>query len=157
MLFSFKILLGSVMTVSILGLIVVGAFVMNPILFLESEDIKVSNSLYISAPRDNILINGISIVGNKLVINASYGGGCKDHVFQLVASDEWLESYPVQTYILLSHEDHDDLCDAFFTERFIFNLSPLKDRYQELYKENSATIKLRIEGGSEVIPIEYNF
>jgi hypothetical protein len=157
MFLSLKIVLGSVMAAGIMGLIVVGAFVMNPILFLESEEILVSNSLYLSAPRDSLRINDVSLVGNKLVMKLSYGGGCKDHVFQLIASDEWLESYPVQTPILLSHEANDDPCEAFFTERFIFDLSPLKDRYQELYRDNSATIRLRIMGGSEMVPLEYKF
>ena len=150
-------MLSSIITVCLLSLIVVGAFIINPILFLESENITVSNSLYLSAPRDNILINDVSMVGNKLVINASYGGGCKDHIFCLIASDTWLESYPVQTSILFSHEAYEDVCTAFFTKLFIFNLSPLKERYMDLYRENSATIRLRIEGGYELVEISYSF
>ncbi len=157
MLLSLKIVLGSIMTAGLLGLIVVGAFVMNPVLFLESDNIIVNNSLYLSAPQDSVLINDMSIVGRKLVINASYGGGCKEHVFRLIASDEWLESYPVQTPILFSHDANDDMCTAFFTELFIFNLTPLKERYQELYKEPSGTILLRIEGGSDIKGISFSF
>ena len=157
MFLSLKIVLSSIITVGLLGLIVVGAFIMNPILFLESEDIIVSNSLYLSAPQDNILINDVSIIGNKLVINGSYGGGCEEHIFRLIASDTWLESYPVQTPLLFSHEANDDMCTAFFTKLFVFNLSPLKERYNELYRENSATIRLRIEGGNELVEISYSY
>ncbi len=154
---SLKLVIGSFITVGLLGLIVVGAFIMNPVFFLESEDIIVNNSLYQSAPRDSVLINDVSIIGKKIVINVSYGGGCKDHLFRLIASDSWLESYPVQTPVLFSHESNDDMCEAFFTELFSFNLNPLKERYQELYRETSATIHLRIEGGTDYIGIDFSF
>ncbi len=157
MLFSLKFILGSIMTAGILGIIVVGAFVMNPMLFIDSDDVIVNNSLFLSAPRDNVRINKLTIVGMKLVINASYGGGCKDHEFQLIASDQWLESYPVQTPVLFSHNANGDMCEAFFTELFSFNLTPLKDRYQELYHETSGTIKIRLEGGIDTTGISFSF
>jgi hypothetical protein len=152
-----KAILISITSLGLLAMIIIGAFILNPVLFLESDDIIISNSLYIIAPRDNVQINDATITGNKLVMNASYGGGCKEHEFRLIASDLWLESYPVQTHVLFSHNANQDMCEAYFTEQFIFNLSPLKERYQELYQEDSATIVLRIEGGKENFSINYSF
>jgi hypothetical protein len=157
MLFSLKFILGSIMTAGILGLIVVGAFVMNPFLFIDSEDMIVNHSMFLSAPRDNVHIEELSIVGMKLVINATYGGGCKDHIFKLIASDQWLESYPVQTPVLFSHDANEDMCTALFMDIFVFNLTPLKERYQEIYRESSGTIYLRIEAGTETIGINFSY
>jgi hypothetical protein len=152
-----KVVLISITGLGLLGMIIIGAFVLNPILFLESDDIIISNSLYLIAPRDSIRINDATITGNKLVMNASYGGGCQEHEFRLIGSDLWLESYPVQTHVLFSHNANHDVCEAYFTEQFIFNLSPLKERYQELYQEDSATIIMRIEGNTENFSINYSF
>ena len=157
MVLSQKVFILSFIGIGSLSLIVIGAFVLNPALFLESEDIIISNSLYLSAPRDSVLINDVSIAGPKLVINASYGGGCEAHVFQLIASDQWMESYPVQTHVLFSHNANNDTCLAFFTKTFVYNLTLLKQRYQELYQEDSATIIMRIQGGTDNFSINYSF
>jgi hypothetical protein len=154
---SLKVILSIVSISGIMGFIVIGAFVMNSPLLMEGEGIIISNSLFQTVPRDDVLINDVSILNNKLVINISYSGGCKDHFFKLVASDSWLESYPVQTPILLSHDANNDNCEAFLTETLSFNLQPLKERYKELYKENSATIVLLIEGGTENFTVNYSF
>ena len=154
---SLKVILSIVSISGIMGVIVIGAFVMNPPVLMDGEDIIISNSLFQTVPRDDVMINDVSIVNNKLVLNVSYSGGCKEHLFKLIASDSWLESYPVQTPILLSHDANNDNCEAFITETLSFNLLPLKERYQELYKESSATIKLRIEGSVEIKTVNYSF
>ena len=41
---------------------------------------------YQSAPRDPITINNIQLHKDILRFNISYGGGCKEHEFQLIAT-----------------------------------------------------------------------
>jgi len=62
-----------------------------------------------------------------------------------------MESYPVQVNVVLSHEDNDDPCDAWITEKMVFNLLPLKKAYQEHYSETSGKIILNLEGWEESI------
>ena len=118
------------------------------------KDIIIDDSLYQTAPRDPLTINDVKHQGNFLVFNVSYGGGCEEHIFQLVSSS-FMESYPVQVNILLSHEDNDDPCDMWVTETLIFNIIPLQKSYQNSYNEESGTIVMNIEGWNE--SINYDF
>ena len=94
----------------------------------SSYDIIINDSLYQSASRDPVTINNIRLTNDLLEINVSYGGGCEEHVFKLIASS-FMESNPVQVNIVLSHEDNDDSCDMWIIETYIFNLIPLKESY----------------------------
>jgi hypothetical protein len=118
------------------------------------QDIIIDDSLYQTAPRDPITINDIQIRKNLLIFNVSYGGGCEDHIFELIATP-FMESYPVQVNIVLSHEDHDDPCDMWITETLTFNLIPLKTSYQNSYHEESDTIVMNIEGWDESITYDF--
>jgi len=118
------------------------------------KDIIIDDSLYQTAPRDPLTLNDVKLQRDFLVFNVSYGGGCEEHIFQLVSSS-FMESYPVQVNILLSHEDNDDPCDMWVTETLIFNILPLQNSYQNSYNEESGTIVMNIEGWNE--SINYDF
>lgn len=117
------------------------------------KEIIIDDSLYQTAPRDPLTFNDVQLKKNILKFNMSYGGGCEEHEFQLFATS-FMESYPVQVNILLSHEDNNDPCDMWLTETLIFNILPLKNSYNELYEE-SGTIIINIQGWED--PINYNF
>lgn len=117
------------------------------------ENIIIDDSLYQTAPRDPLTINDIQLQKSILKFNVSYGGGCEDHEFQLI-STSFMESYPVQVNILLSHDDNDDPCDMWVTETLIFNIIPLKNSYQELYEE-SGTIVMNIEDWEDSISYDF--
>ena len=89
------------------------------------QDIIIDDSLYQNAPRDPLAINNIQLQKNLIRFNISYGGGCEEHEFKLIATS-FMESYPVQVNILLSHKDNDDPCDMWVTETLILNILPLK-------------------------------
>jgi len=118
------------------------------------KDIIIDDSLYQTAPRDPLTLNDVKLQRDFLVFNVSYGGGCEEHIFQLVSSS-FMESYPVQVNIVLSHEDNDDPCDMWVTETLIFNILPLQNSYQNSYNEESGTIVMNIEGWNE--SINYDF
>jgi len=118
------------------------------------QNIIIDDSLYQSAPRDPLTINDIRLIKNHLEFNISYGGGCEEHEFQLY-STSFMESYPVQVNILLSHEDNDDPCDMWITETLIFNIFPLKESWQKSYNNNSGIIIMNIQGWSESINYEF--
>jgi hypothetical protein len=124
---------------------------------IDPKEIFLSNSLFNSAPRDTFTIQQIKLEGDLLQINITYGGGCENHTFSLIGSDEYAESYPVQTSVLLSHDANEDPCEALLHKTLNFNLFPLALRYQELYQVNSDMITLHIVGGSEGESVNYNF
>ena len=118
------------------------------------QDIIIDDSLYQDASRDPITFNNVKLCRDILRINVSYGGGCKEHKFALIATS-FMESHPVQVNVLLSHEDNDDPCDMWITEEMVFNLLTLKKAWQQSYHEKSGTIVMNVEGWEESIYYEF--
>lgn len=86
-----------------------------------------------------------TITDDTLTITVSYGGGCEAHQFTLVASDSFLDSFPVQLNVSLAHNANGDACEAWITEAYHFDLTPIKTLYQEVYRQEVGTIILRLE------------
>jgi hypothetical protein len=76
------------------------------------------------------------IEGDMLQLTVSYSGGCAEHQFNLVAWNYFLESNPVQAHVLLAHNGNDDACDAIIARDLRFDLSPLKEAYQQFISVN---------------------
>ena len=118
------------------------------------QDIILDDYLYQNAPKDPINFNDIKIIRNIIYMNVSYGGGCEEHEFALIATS-FMESYPVQINVLLSHEDNDDPCDMWITEELVYDLIPLKIAWQQSYNEKSGIIVMNIQGWKESIIYEF--
>ena len=86
---------------------------------------------------DPVIIRKMEILGDLLTITVEYAGGCADHAFTLHASRGFLESWPLQSEIILVHDAADDPCDGVVTEELAFDLVPLKDTCQEMYAGGS--------------------
>ncbi|MHA1944769.1 MAG: hypothetical protein ACXAC6_00895 [Candidatus Hodarchaeales archaeon] len=157
MVVSSKIIIGLVILASITGSIFIAPVILNDLLYPSDSDIIINKNLHDDAHRDLVIINKVKIIQNKIIFNISYGGGCQDHEFLLIGTGEYAESYPVQTQILLSHNSNNDTCLAFFTRLITFDLAPLKQHYQNVYNEGSATIVLHIDGGNGGITLNYTF
>ena len=128
--------------------------------FFEFDPIILANG---TSPEDWYMdlyfIDEVAIDADTLEIVVTYPGGCEEHEFQLIAWSYFMESYPVQANILLSHNANGDTCEAAITEELRFDLSPLKWEYQDAYQVESDTIILRLLNlnGEDFIPIEYVF
>ena len=94
---------------------------------------------------DAYALNSATITDDTLNISVSYSGGCEDHQFTLVASDIFLESFPVQLSASIVHNANDDACEAYPTENYRFDLTPIKTMYQEAYRQEAGTIILRLK------------
>ncbi len=94
---------------------------------------------------DRYILNAATITGDTLKVNVSYGGGCEVHQFTLVASNVFLESFPVQLRATLAHNANGDLCRAWLTEDYHFDLTPIKTLYQEAYQQEAGIIILRLK------------
>jgi len=105
-------------------------------------------------------IEDVTIEADTLFFSVSYSGGCREHEFALVAWSYFMESYPVQAGLLLSHNSHGDPCEAHIFEEMEFDLTPLKEEYQAAYHEETGTIILRIllpETAYEYLSVWYDF
>ena len=92
------------------------------------------------------------IEDDTLTLTVSYGGGCETHDFTLVASGVFMESYPVQLGVSLTHDANGDMCEAYLTAEYEFDLTPIKTLYQEAYREDAGTIVLRLQDAPETMP-----
>lgn len=95
--------------------------------------------------KDVFELNEAAITGDKLAVKVSYSGGCRDHMFTLVASGAFMESDPVQLDVALAHNANDDSCEAWITEGYLFDLAPIKALYQKSYRQDSGTIVLQLK------------
>jgi len=112
-----------------------------------NQTILIDNDLFQNAQRDNYNITNTYIQGDTLEITLQYSGGCEEHKFSLIGTGEFLDlmqAEPVQTSIFLSHNANNDSCEAFITEVLFFNLTPLKDAWQQLYQKDYETISIVI-------------
>ena len=99
---------------------------------------------------DKYTLNTASINEDTLTINVSYSGGCEKHEMTLVASDTFLESFPVQLPVSLAHNANGDACEAWLTEDLNFDLTPIKTMYQKAYQQEAGTIILRLKDAPNV-------
>ena len=94
---------------------------------------------------DAYTLNAVAVQGDTLTVNVSYSGGCQTHAFTLVAEERFLESFPVQLRLSLAHNANGDRCEAWITEAYDFNLTPIKEVYQKGYRKDTGTIVLRLK------------
>jgi hypothetical protein len=141
-----KIYIGIMLLSSILSVILIGAYSQNLMNGTTHSQILLDESEFENATRDDFSFINVFLENDLLYLKISYSGGCVSHDFSLIGSGEFLESYPVQSSIVLSHEDNDDNCDSIITDTLVFYLTPLKELYFESYVESSGTISIFLFG-----------
>jgi hypothetical protein len=97
-------------------------------------------------PSDPVTIHAAEVKGDSLELTVSFGGGCRDHAFALLADAAWMESYPVQIGVRLAHDARDDACKALLSRVLRFDLAPLKAAYATSYQAASGIIRLNVRG-----------
>ena len=98
---------------------------------------------------DEYALNSATITDDTLNISVSYSGGCEEHQFTLVVSEGFLESFPVQLSVSIVHNANGDTCEAYPTENYRFDLTPIKTMYQNAYRQEAGTIVLRLKDAPE--------
>ena len=121
----------------------------------SQKSIILDDDFFQNASRDPFKIINIRLEVDILEINVSYSGGCEEHEFSLFGPSSFKENSLVQIEVVLSHNDNDDPCDGVCTEKLTFDLSPLKEKWQEAYQQNSGTIIIWLEGMEASISYEF--
>lgn len=102
------------------------------------------------ASSDPIKIDSVQIVGNKMLISVSYAGGCGNHNFNLIGSQQIAKSMPAIRAIKLFHSIDNDNCKKMITRVLHFDISALA--YKE---ERGSEIYLTLDGYNE--KLKYTF
>ena len=76
---------------------------------------------------DWLVVTGAGLKGDKLIVDVEYGGGCRQHIFQLNWDGKVLKSNPPQIMLDLSHNAHGDPCRALMFDKLQFDLSVIID------------------------------
>jgi hypothetical protein len=100
---------------------------------------------------DPVRIIEATVTGGVLQLEVEYGGGCREHDFKLYGAAGFMESLPVQAALFVSHDGHDDPCDAIVHRELAFDLLPLRAAYVRGYSD-SGPIKLRIHEPGAMTP-----
>ena len=90
-------------------------------------------SLYIRSKYQLYELSSAEITDDTLRISVSYGGGCEEHEFTLIASNTFMESDPVQLNISIVHNANLDPCERWVSEAYYFDLTPIKNMYLQNY------------------------
>jgi uncharacterized protein YkuJ len=102
---------------------------------------------------DGAAINSVTLSGDMLILNVSYGGGCEEHKFKLYVSKGLSKSNPPQAEMYLLHNANGDLCEAYLTENLAFNLLPLKENIKQNFNDVDE-LWLRIYPPGSTDPVE---
>ena len=91
---------------------------------------------------DPTWIQSAAVSGSELDLSVTYSGGCKDHSFALVASEEFVNNGDIRLSVTLAHEGNDDYCEAALTERVTFELQPIAAHAKSTLGIKSGRIEL---------------
>lgn len=94
---------------------------------------------YDSLGQDSIYLHDALVDGDCLYIKLSYSGGCENHSINLarIHPDSTYNSY--EPAFEIRHNANGDLCEAWITQEFRFDISAIKD---EGYSEFALSAKL---------------
>jgi len=81
----------------------------------------------ISAKNDPFVLNDFKIEDDSIYISVSYSGGCKQHSFEIVWSEELIETEPPSTSLIIMHNANGDNCEAYITETLLFSIYNLSE------------------------------
>ena len=103
-----------------------------------------------------------NLIEAKLIRNdilstlVSYFGGCEKHEFTLGAIPAMTNSdSTLRAKLVLGHENNGDTCKKIVKERLEFDLSPLKEKYRQIYRVKVGSVMLHLIN-KEII-IKYDF
>ncbi|MDM9380137.1 hypothetical protein QUB80_05415 [Chlorogloeopsis sp. ULAP01] len=80
-----------------------------------------------SVPKgDSFSLSNSRIIGKQLKIDVSYGGGCKQHNFNLYWNGAYQESFPPQVRMRLVHDANKDTCKKLVKKTLVFDIQSLQ-------------------------------
>jgi len=97
---------------------------------------------------DTLQIAKASVLGDTLSLDVQYGGGCREHQISVYWIGDWLESFPPQVTLQVTHNANNDPCDAWITERRFFDLRFLVDANPNYHGD--VLLRIRAPGETEV-------
>lgn len=106
-------------------------FSLNPVPMDSDRLIFVEGSSF-DAFRANVIdafqVDSVSVSGDTLVVRVRYSGGCKEHDFFVVGSQDWVQLAPPLMYVVVIHDGHLDPCEAWVTQTLRIGLTSIREQ-----------------------------
>lgn len=99
---------------------------------------------------DPLTITAVEVRGNLLYIDVEYTGGCLEHEFELIGSENILKSFPPIRPIELVHRNMSDECKAIEKRKLEIDISDLA-----YMKEKGSEIHFTLPGWKEKIVYKF--
>ncbi|MBP9601607.1 MAG: hypothetical protein KBE41_08900 [Lutibacter sp.] len=74
---------------------------------------------------DDFKINTAKRIGDLILLNVTFPGGCKDHTFEIVWDGIVYKENPCKLDLLVMHNSNGDLCEALYSTDLVINLKEL--------------------------------
>ncbi len=143
---------------SILGVGIILANQLNPLSladdYMTIQPVIIDESAYDTSSREAFDFFRVDLDGDLLAIEISYSGSQISHDFELIGAGEFMESYPIQTSVIFSHDSNGDLGEALITKELIFDLKPLKEAFFSIYSffsPDNISLKINLEGYGQIV------
>ena len=117
-------------------------------------EINTSESNNMKETGDPYSVLSAKIIGNELWLSVSYGGGCKEHQFDLLFNQAYPESVneygETSRYInlTLKHNGNNDMCRSIVQQNIRFNLKRIQD-------SGSHEMEISVTGWEQSMKYEY--
>lgn len=92
----------------------------------NSQVIFIDPSVNPLAGIDPVRIKDAQQIGDFIVLDVSYSGGCEEHEFQLETRGNFTSTYPPEVDVTLKHDSNGDRCRGLKDTKLWFDLTPLK-------------------------------
>ncbi|MHA2096979.1 MAG: hypothetical protein ACW98F_20405, partial [Candidatus Hodarchaeales archaeon] len=118
------------------------------------QPVDIDRSATIAPSGDGFNFLHVELDGDLLIIEVSYRGGHTQHDFVLISAGEFMESFPIQTALVLRHDSNGDLGEALITKELFFDLKPLKEAFFSVYSffsPDGISLQINLEGYGELI------
>lgn len=90
---------------------------------------------------DSYTIGNVTADGDQLVARVQFGGGCERHDFAVCWNHAVADSFPPLVGLALTHNAHDDSCDAWFEVELRINIA-------SVLAETGTPVKISLTGAS---------
>lgn len=98
-------------------------------------------------PDDPVDVSAASVAEDVLRVEIGHSSGCAQHVYEACWDGYFLESYPVQAGIMISHDANGEMCEAYEMRTLEIDLAAMRAAYANGYGSTEGeTIILRVEG-----------
>ena len=90
----------------------------------DAQSIFLDPSVNPDAGIDVFQIKDAQQIGDYVVMDVSYSGGCAEHVFRLESRGDFTATYPPELNVTLKHDNNGDRCRGVIDNKLWFDLRP---------------------------------